>query len=36
MNNRTHIKAQKSAIFVKKFKDKHAKDKKYFKVLDHC
>ena len=32
MNSRTHIKTQKSAIFVKR----NAVDKKYQKVRDHC
>ena len=37
INRRTPIKPQKSAIFVKqKFEDKHATDKGYHKVRDHC
>ena len=32
MNSRNHEKMQKFAIF----DDKHAKDKKYCKVRDHC
>ena len=37
MNRRTHIKAQKFAIICKEiFENKHAVDKKYCKVRDHC